>query len=52
MYYRAPEQESKVGKYDSKADLWSIGIILFEMLCPAFTTLMERDGTLMALRYS
>ena len=56
-FYRAPEQEgrirprsaSKDGKdkdifYDMKADIYSFGVCVFEMLNPPFPTYMERAG--------
>jgi eukaryotic translation initiation factor 2-alpha kinase 4 len=58
-FYRAPEQEGsrptelrKKGdsSYDSKADIFSFGIILFEIFHPPFTTYMERAETLTILR--
>lgn len=58
-FYRAPEQEGKVsgkakkgdsGSYTEKADIFSFGIILFEMFHPPFSTYMERAETLTVLR--
>lgn len=61
-YYRAPEQEGRsasafVAKgekgessYTVQADLFSLGIILFEMFHPPFATYMERAETLTILR--
>ena len=46
--YRAPEQERGT-RYDEKADMYSIGVILFEMLQP-FDTGMERINAVTALR--
>ena len=43
-FYRAPEQEGTAsrtkgdGDYNMQADMYSLGIILFEMLHPPFTT--------------
>lgn len=51
--YRAPEQgvASRGGlSYDSKADMFSLGIILFEMCHRPFDTAMERIETIRALR--
>lgn len=55
--YRAPEQEagnakdSKVNaSYNVQADMYSLGIILFEMFHPPFETYMERSETLAKLR--
>ncbi len=57
-FYRAPEQEGKFppsgensdSSYDVKADIFSFGIILFEMFCPPFSTYMERANNLTVLR--
>ncbi|CAB9500620.1 eIF-2-alpha kinase GCN2 [Seminavis robusta] len=58
-FYRAPEQEGgaarvKGGKHDSsygsKADMFSMGIVLFEMFHPPFETYMERAEILTKLR--
>jgi histidyl-tRNA synthetase len=54
----APEQEalqSQRGKADSspystQADMFSLGVILFEMFSPPFSTYMERAGILTTLR--
>ncbi|CBJ48836.1 eIF-2alpha kinase GCN2 similar to Eukaryotic translation initiation factor 2-alpha kinase 4 (GCN2-li [Ectocarpus siliculosus] len=48
--YIAPEQGARFGQYNHKADMWSLGVILFEMLAPRFSTLMERAGVMTALR--
>ena len=54
-FYRAPEQEgifsaTKGSKNDSsyglKADIYSLGIVIFEMYHPKFSTYMERSETL------
>jgi eukaryotic translation initiation factor 2-alpha kinase 4 len=58
-FYRAPEQEGgkstaatkKSDKwYTIQADIFSLGVILFEMFHPPFTTYMERAETLTTLR--
>lgn len=46
--YRA--KEVLTGRYSEKCDMFSLGIILFEMLLPPFGTGMERIRTLMELR--
>ena len=49
-YYVAPELGSKgSGKYSTKVDMYSLGIILFEMYHPLETS-MERDRELSQLR--
>nr|CCA16528.1 eukaryotic translation initiation factor 2alpha kinase putative [Albugo laibachii Nc14] len=48
-FYRAPEQENG-RRYDLKADIYSLGVLFFEMWSPPFTTLMERAKALSALR--
>ncbi|KAL7471057.1 hypothetical protein ACHAXS_011340 [Conticribra weissflogii] len=53
--YVAPEQETKRSKrgevsYDSKADIFSLGVVLFEMFMPPFSTDMERADVLSKLR--
>lgn len=56
--YRAPEQEGTMTKvttrqgsgYDEKADLYSVGIVLYEMCHKPFATGMERLMTLRKLR--
>ena len=49
-YYVAPELGSKgSGKYSTKVDMYSLGIILFEM-CHPLKTSMERDRELNQLR--
>jgi len=48
--YRAPEQENS-RHYDYKADMFSLGIIIFEMWYnKKYSTCMERNMTLLALR--
>ncbi|ETL84385.1 PEK/GCN2 protein kinase [Phytophthora nicotianae] len=49
-FYRAPEQEREGQRYNQKADLFSLGILFFEMWSPPFTTLMERAQALTGLR--
>ena len=58
-FYRAPEQEGKSSNafkkgdsssYTVQADVFSFGIILFEMFHPPFPTYMERAETLTILR--
>lgn len=57
-FYRAPEQEGKITKaakkgdssYTVQADIFSFGIILFEIFHSPFSTYMERAETLTALR--
>lgn len=50
--YVAPELEGKASKstYNQKVDLYSLGIIFFEMIAPPFETAMERIMTIKALR--
>lgn len=47
--YVAPEVRSAVGTYNSKVDMYSLGIIFFEMNYPA-GTVMERAQVLQGLR--
>ncbi|KAL1623929.1 eukaryotic translation initiation factor 2-alpha kinase [Neofusicoccum ribis] len=48
--YVAPELKSGVGgSYDNKVDMYSLGIIFFEM-CYPLTTAMERDQVVRSLR--
>lgn len=52
-FYRAPEQEgTNAGPsgYSSKVDIYSIGIILFEMFHAPFSTYMERADILSNIR--
>jgi len=52
-FYRAPEQEGHQkgeNSYGVKVDIYSFGIILFEMFHPPFGTAMERAETLSTLR--
>jgi serine/threonine protein kinase len=57
-FYRAPEQEERslhakkgdTSSYTVQADIFSFGIILFEMFHPPFPTYMERAETLTVLR--
>ena len=46
--YAAPEQLAS-DDYDEKADVYSLGVVLYEMLRPRFTTAMERAACLGAL---
>ena len=50
MLYRAPEQGVEGKSYDQKADMYPLGIILFELFHPPFSTGMERYSTIYALR--
>jgi serine/threonine protein kinase len=57
-FYCAPEQEGRSfsnrnrGRtdYDTRADIFSLGIVLFEMFHPPFSTMMQRAETLEKLR--
>lgn len=49
FYYVAPEVRSSVGTYNSKVDMYSLGIILFEMCYPPVEG-MERAQVLRNLR--
>uniref|UniRef100_K3W6N3 non-specific serine/threonine protein kinase n=1 Tax=Globisporangium ultimum (strain ATCC 200006 / CBS 805.95 / DAOM BR144) TaxID=431595 RepID=K3W6N3_GLOUD len=49
-FYRAPEQEKEGQRYNQKADMFSLGILFFEMWSPPFTTGMERAQALIGLR--
>jgi hypothetical protein len=40
--YMAPEQEAGGKHYDTKIDMYALGIIFFEMVCKPFGTTMER----------
>ncbi|XP_068157751.1 eIF-2-alpha kinase GCN2 [Drosophila tropicalis] len=50
--YVAPELTGNASKsvYNQKVDMYTLGIILFEMCQPSFDTSMERTQTIMALR--
>lgn len=48
-FYVAPEVRSSVGTYNSKVDMYSLGIILFEMCYPPVVG-MERAAVLQGLR--
>ncbi|XP_017089364.2 eIF-2-alpha kinase GCN2 isoform X1 [Drosophila bipectinata] len=50
--YVAPELTGNASKsvYNQKVDMYTLGIILFEMVQPPFDTSMERASTIMALR--
>ena len=48
LYYQAPEVKN-CSRYNEKVDLYSLGIILFEMYC-RMDTQMERNETLKMLR--
>ncbi|ORX98622.1 kinase-like protein [Basidiobolus meristosporus CBS 931.73] len=49
--YASPEQLADPPQmYDQKSDIYSLGIILFELYCP-FSTLMERAQLLQNLRH-
>lgn len=47
--YMSPEQEAG-GNYDSSADMWSLGIIMFEMVYGPFKAEMERVQLIGKLR--
>jgi translation initiation factor 2-alpha kinase 4 len=49
FYYVAPEVRSAVGTYNSKVDMYSLGIILFEMCYPPVEG-MERAKVLQGIR--
>lgn len=53
-YYVAPElhESASISQYGKEADIYSLGVIFFEMLHPPFTTGMERDKTLKDIRSS
>jgi serine/threonine protein kinase len=41
-FYRAPEQERGESAYNVKADIFSLGVIIFEMFHPPFETVRSR----------
>ena len=47
-YYCSPEQEKKMN-YDSKSDMYSLGIIIFEMFY-SFSSFIERDKVLRKIK--
>lgn len=51
-YYVAPElhESASISQYGKEADIYSLGIIFFEMLHKPFETGMERDKTLKDIR--
>lgn len=55
-FYRAPEQEHTLTRkksestYGTPSDIFSLGVILFEMFYSPFSTYMERAETLTTLR--
>lgn len=51
-YYVAPEldESASICQYGKAADIYSLGMIFFEMLHPPFETAMERDKTLKNIR--
>ena len=55
-FYRAPEQEGGERRqkgdraYDVQADIFSLGVVLFEIFHPPFVTYMERAQVLTTLR--
>ncbi|KAJ1453569.1 hypothetical protein M885DRAFT_588562 [Pelagophyceae sp. CCMP2097] len=48
--YRAPEVAGKTTGYDVAADMFSFGVIIFEIIHPPFATAMERIERLTQLR--
>lgn len=48
-FYRAPEMEDGKSEIDAKVDIFSLGIILFELLC-TYQTQHERFKILTVLR--
>ncbi len=50
LFYRAPEQERSRGKYSYPADMFSLGVVLFEMHMEPFQTKMERSKVMSGLR--
>lgn len=51
-YYVAPEltEKASLSEYGKEADIYSLGVIFFEMLHRPFQTSMERDKTLNDIR--
>jgi translation initiation factor 2-alpha kinase 4 len=49
--YMAPEQARGGGRYNFKADMYSLGLIFFEMWC-RFSTLIEREKAFALLKAS
>ena len=47
-YYMSPEQVREVKDVDHRADIWSVGIILFEMLCGRTPFFRGATGEIMA----
>lgn len=48
--YRAPEQGAEGQQYNQSADMFSLGILFFEMWSPPFGTVMERAKAITLLR--
>jgi len=49
--YGAPEQKSGLKKYNEKVDVFSLGLILFELFHPPWTTEMERTQDLSDVKH-
>lgn len=46
----APLEQLSGASYDQKADIFSLGVIFVEMLCPSFSSQLEKHTTLLRVR--